>query len=195
MPTQTATCTPGDTQADSRTGAAGHTHMGTREEAGRHSIVELKGWDTPTGDQEQSREKAYAHTHAQVHREMLSHRGKEESLSPTRRKSLSSACMHACTHSNCAQPHNRERLYHSEAHTCSHVPSHAAIIVCHDARCHAGKNKNAAIHQYMCTQLSNKYFPGFSWGAEVLQAIKSLLPRKSNSSVLKDSSGAKHRTI
>lgn len=70
--------------------------MGTREEAGRHCIVELKGWDTPTGDQEQSREKAYAHTHAQVHREMLSHRGKEESLSPTRRESHYR--VHACMH-------------------------------------------------------------------------------------------------
>jgi hypothetical protein len=45
MPTQTATCSLGDIQADSRTGAAGHTHMGTREEAGLHCRVELKGWD------------------------------------------------------------------------------------------------------------------------------------------------------
>jgi hypothetical protein len=64
MPTQTATCSLGDIQADSRTGAAGHTHMGTREEAGLHCRVELKGWDTPTGDQEQGGETAYAHTHA-----------------------------------------------------------------------------------------------------------------------------------
>lgn len=71
--------------------------MGTREEAGCHCIVELKGWDTPTGDQEQGGEMAYAHTHAQDHREMLSHRGKEESLSPTPRKSLSNACMHTHT--------------------------------------------------------------------------------------------------
>lgn len=135
MPTQTATCTPGDTQADSRTGAAGHTHMGTREEASRHCIVELKGWDTPTGDQEQSRATAYAHTHAQVHREIRRSRCHPQGESHYRMH----ACMHACTEPS----RTIIKDYHSEAHACSHVPSHAAIIVCHDNHCHSGKQKQS----------------------------------------------------
>lgn len=47
MPTQTATCIPRDTQADSRTGAAGHTHMGTREVAGYCCTGELRGGTHP----------------------------------------------------------------------------------------------------------------------------------------------------
>ena len=50
---------------------------------------------------------------------------KEESLSPTQKKSLSPACMnaeqlHTATH--------YKRPCHSQAHTCSHEPSHTGII-------------------------------------------------------------------
>lgn len=119
MPAQTATCTPRDTQADSRTGAAGHTHMGTREKAGCGRTGELRGVGHTHG------RPAGARTHAQGHTEMLSPTGgKEESPSTTFKKkkgSLSHACM------NTGQLHaatRYKRPCHSRAHTCSREPSH-----------------------------------------------------------------------
>lgn len=171
MPTQTATCTLGDTQADSRTGAAGHTHMGTREEAGRHCIVELLGWDTPTGDQEQSRETAYAHTHAQVHRELLSHTGVRRSRCHPHRESHYR--MHACMHTwQFAHSPTTIKDFiiqkHTHVHMCPVVQQPSLLAMTITVTQANKQKKPEATHQYICTQFSNKYFPGFICGAEVL---------------------------
>lgn len=133
MPTQTATCIPRDTQADSRTGAAGHTHMGTREVAGYCCTGELREVGHTHG------RPTHAHTHAQGHMEMLSHTGARRSCChPHRKKSLSHACM------NTEQLHTAshyKRPCHSQAHTCSHEPSHTGIIACRDSRRHSVKHK------------------------------------------------------
>lgn len=72
------------------------------------------------------------------HGDAVTHMGKEESLSPTQKKSLSHACMnteqlHTATH--------YKRPCHSQAHTCSHELSHTGIIAFRDSRCHSVKCK------------------------------------------------------
>lgn len=142
MPTQTTTCTPRDTQADSRTGAAGHTHMGTREEEAAAARWSSEGLDTPTGDQEQ-RDSLCTCPRIGSQGDAVTHRGKEESLS------LSHACMRACIHNNCTLPRSYKRPCHSRAHMRSHVRSHAVIIACHDSHCHSVKQHNyTSIHVY-----------------------------------------------
>lgn len=78
----------------------------------------------------------YPHTGS--HGDAVTHRGKEELLSPTQKKSLSHACM------NTEQLHTAshyKRPCHSQAHTCSHEPSHTGIIACRDSRRHSVKHK------------------------------------------------------
>lgn len=152
MPAQTATCTPRDTQADSRTGAAGHTHMGTREKAGSAALGSAEGWDTPTGD---------GPMHVLTHRVTwrCCHTQGQGGVSVThiKKKSLSHACMNT-GHLHAATRYKRP--CHSQAHTCSHEPSHTGIIACRNSRCHSVKRPNVVTHQHMDTQCSNKYFRG-----------------------------------
>lgn len=146
MPAQTATCTPRDTQADSRTGAAGHTHTGTREKAGVCCTGELRGVGHTHG------RRTHARTHAQGHTEMLSHTGARRRLChPHKKKSLSHACM------NTGQLHaatRYKRPCHSQAHTCSQEPSHTGIIACRNRRCHSvnAKRGYTSTHEYTMQQ-------------------------------------------
>lgn len=144
------------------------SHMHTRGHPGR--FKDRSCWTHPHGDKGRGRPPLHSgapgvgHTHGRPRAEprdglctyprtgsqgaAVTHRGKEESLSPTPRKSLSNACMHAHM-AICTQPHDHKRLYHSEAHTCAHVPSRAAaVIACHDSNCHSGKQtkKNPRLH-------------------------------------------------
>lgn len=116
MPTQTTTCTPRDTQADSRTGAAGHTHMGTREEEAAAAWRSSEGLDTPTGDQEQ-RDSLCTYPRIGSQGDAVTHRGKEESLS------LSHACMRACVRAYITIAHchavTKDPVTHE--HTCAHM--------------------------------------------------------------------------
>lgn len=105
------------------------------------------GWDTPTGDQEQGDQSMHVPTHRVTQR--CCHTQGQGGVTVTHTGKVTIACMHAhraFAHS----PHNYKRPCHSQAHTCSHVPSHEVIIACRDSCCHL--NTNAA------TQLSNKYF-------------------------------------
>lgn len=148
MPTQTATCTPRDTKADSRTGAAGHTHMGTRGEASCRCNRELRGVGHTHGRPRAGRP-THVHTHAQGHTEMLSHTGTRRSrCHPHRKKSLSHACM------NTEQLHTAayyKRPCHSQAHTCSHEPSHTGIIACRDSHHHSVKCTRSYTSTHVCT--------------------------------------------
>lgn len=127
------------------------SHMHTQGHPGR--LKDRSYWTHPHGDKGSGRlllhqelrgmghthgRPTHAHTHAQGHTEMLSHTGKEESLSPTQKKSLSHACM------NTEQLHTAahyKRPCHSQAHTCSHEPSHTGINACSDSHCHSVKRK------------------------------------------------------
>lgn len=98
MPTHTATCIPRDTQADSRTGTAGHTHMGTREEARCHCTGELRRVGHTHG------RPTHAHTQAQGHGEMLSYTTRRSPITHTEKVTI--ACMHerrAIAHSHTLQ--------------------------------------------------------------------------------------------
>lgn len=79
MPTHTATCIPRDTQADSpRTGTAGHTHMGTREEARCHCTGEFRRVGHTHGDQPMHIPRHRSRGDALIH-------NKEESYHPHRK--------------------------------------------------------------------------------------------------------------
>lgn len=82
------------------------------------------------------------------HGDAVTHRGKEESLSPTQKKSLSHAYM------NTEQLHTAahyKRPCHSQAHTCSHEPSHTGINACRDSRCYSVKRKRSYTSTHVYT--------------------------------------------
>lgn len=165
MLTQTATCTPRDTQADSRTGAAGHTHMGTREEAGCCCPGELRGVGHTHG------KPTHAHTHTQGHTEMLSHIGAKRSRCNPHKKSLSHACM------NTRQLHTAahyKRPCHSQAHTCTQASSPAVTVAVTQTQTRL--HINTCIHN-LATSI---FLDSLLWIAEVLHTAKPLLPRKLN---------------
>lgn len=166
MPTQTATCTPRDTQADSRTGAAGHTHTGTREGAGYRCTVELRGVGHTHGRPRAGRA-THEHTHAQGNTEILSHSGARRSH--CHKHACTQSVAHSCTITKDPVTHR---------HTCAHItpvtqtssPAVTAAVT------------EMQLHINTCTQLSNKYFPGFLLcGSGVLYTAKLLLLRKLNS--------------
>lgn len=103
--------TQGQELLDTPTWGQGKRHAATAQGSS-------EGWDTPMGDQPM---------HIPRHRVTgrCSHTQQGGVLSPTQKKSLSPACMnaeqlHTATH--------YKRPCHSQAHTCSHEPSHTGII-------------------------------------------------------------------
>lgn len=99
------------------------------------------------------------------HRDAVTCRGKEESLSPTQKKSLLHACMHTEHLHTAAQLQKTLSLRHTRAHMCPVTKSSSPAVTVAVTQ----SNTNAATYQYMCTQLSNKYFlDSYSWNSEVL---------------------------
>lgn len=146
MPTQTTTCTPRDTQADSRTGAAGHTHMGTREEEAAAAWWSSEGLDTPTGDQEQ-RDSLCTYPRIGSQGDAVTHWGKEESLS------LSHACMRACVRAYITVAHchavTKDPVTHE--HTCAHmcaVMQSSLLAMTVTVTQSNKKHNNTSIHVY-----------------------------------------------
>lgn len=147
------------------------SHMHAQGHPGR--LKDRSCWTHPHGDKGKGRlcctgerrgvghthgRRTHARTHAQGHMEMLSHTGARRSLChPHKKKSLSHACMNT-GHLHAATRYKRP--CHSQAHTCSHEPSHTGIIACRNSRCHSVKRPNVVTHQHMDTQCSNKYFRG-----------------------------------
>lgn len=136
------------------------SHMHTQGHPGR--LKDRSYWTHPHGDKESGR--LLLHQGAQrggthpreidpftyprtgSYRDAVTHRGKEESLSPTQKKSVSHACMNT-EHLHTAAHYKRP--CHSEARMCSHEPSHTGISACRDSCCHSVKCK----HSYTSTHV------------------------------------------
>lgn len=157
------------------------SHMHTRGHTGR--FKDRSCWTHPHGDKGRGRlplhsgahpdgthpreaksgETAYAHTHAQGRREMLSHtRARRSRCHPHRESHSPNACMHTPQLHTASQSQKILSLTNTHALTCAQSHSH-----CHSVK-QTDRQKPAATHQYVCAQLSNKYSPGPIRGAEVL---------------------------